>query len=85
MNTPDVTTAYRDGDMLFTAPKGVRVVTDRAGRIMSVIGMSVSPVRGMLRTTKGSVEFSAAANEQLDFIDDRLVTVRKGGYVPPTT
>lgn len=85
VNTADTTTAYRDGDELFSAPKGVRVVTDRAGKITSVIGMSVAPVTGALQTPKGSVEFSAAPNEQLDFINDRLVTVRKGGYVPPTT
>ncbi len=85
INTPETTTAYRDGELLFSAPKGVRVVTNRAGKIGSVIGMSVAPVSGTLRTANGSVEFSATANEQLDFSNDRLVTVRKGGYVPPTT
>ena len=85
VNTAETTIAYRDGHELFSAPKGVRVVTDRTGKIMSVIGMSVAPVQGTLRTSTGEFEFGAAANQQLDFIDDRLVTVRKGGYVPPTT
>jgi hypothetical protein len=85
VNTAETTTAYRDGDLLFTAPRGVRVVTDRAGTLTSVIGMSVAPVEGTLRMSSGSLEFRVAANEQLDLIGHQLVSVRKGGYVPVTT
>jgi hypothetical protein len=85
VNTSDSTTAYRDGDLLFTAPRGVRVVTDRGGAVTSVVGMSVQPVEGTLRLTSGSLEFRADANEHLDLIGHQLVSVRKGGYVPVTT
>lgn len=85
VNTAETTTAYRDGAPLFTTPKGVRVVTDRGGRITGLIGMSVTPVEGLLEAGGAAVSFRAEANEQLSFIDGRLVSVRKGGYVPPTT
>jgi hypothetical protein len=85
VNAAETTTAYRDGDLLFTAPKGVRVVAGRNGEINSVIGMSVQPVDGTLRMSSGSLEFHVAANEQLDLIGHQLVSVRKGGYVPVTT
>jgi hypothetical protein len=85
VNTAETTTTFRDGAPLFTAPKGVRVVTDRAGHIVSLIGMSVAPVEGVLEAGGASVRFRAEANEQLSFTDGRLVSVRKGGYVPPTT
>jgi hypothetical protein len=85
VNSGETTTAYRDEALLFTVPKGMRVVTDRDGAIKSLIGMSVTPIEGMLETGGQSIAFRAEANEQLDIIDGRLVSVRRGGYVPPTT
>ncbi len=85
INTPEATTAYRDEHELFTAPKGLRVVTDRAGTIVSVIGMSVAGTAGTLRTPARTYELSVGANEQLDLIDGRFVSVRVPGLVPPVT
>jgi hypothetical protein len=85
VNSGETTTAYRDEALLFTVPKGMRAVTDRDGTIKSLIGMSVTPIEGMLETGGQSIAFRAEANEQLDLIDGRLVSVRRGGYVPPTT
>jgi hypothetical protein len=85
VNTADTTTAYRDGRELFAAPKGLRIVTDRAGAIISIIGMSVTAISGTLRTPAGGREFSIAANEQLDLIGGTFVSTRKPGLVMPTT
>ena len=85
VNSGATTTAYRDEALLYSAPKGVRVVTDRSGAIKSIIGMSVTPVAGALETDGASIAFRAEANEQLDLIDGRFVSVRRGGYVAPTT
>jgi hypothetical protein len=85
VNTAQMTTAYRDGHELFSAPRGLRVVTDRSGTIVSVIGMTVAGVSGTLRTPTTSYDHTVAANEQLDLIDGRFVGVRKPGFIPPTT
>ena len=85
INTAETTTAHRDGRELFTAPRGLRIVTDRAGTIVSVIGMSVTAVSGTLRTPTASYDLTVAANEQLDLIDGRFVSVRQPGIIPPTT
>jgi len=85
VNTEAVSTAWRDGERLFSAPKGVRIVTDRQGDLVSLIGMSVPGVAGSLHTAHGEVPFRAAANEQLDFIDGRLVSTRAPGLVPPSS
>ena len=85
INTADTTTAYRDGYELFTAPRGLRIVTDRDGAVLSVIGMSVGAVSGTLRTPAASYEVGVAANEQFDLADGIFVSVRKPGLVPPTT
>ncbi len=63
----------------------MRIVTDRAGGIVSLIGMSVSDVEGILRRPEGDLPFRIAANQQLDLRDGRLVSVRDPGLVPPTT
>jgi hypothetical protein len=85
VNSGAATTAYRDEALLYSAPKGVRVVTDRSGTIRSIIGMSAAPVEGALEAGGTALAFRAEANEQLDLIDGNLVSVRKGGYVAPTT
>jgi hypothetical protein len=85
VNTSETSTAFRDGHELFTAPKGVRVVTDRAGTIVSVIGMGVADIDGTLRTPSNAYELHVSANEQLELIDGRFVSIRKPGLIPPTT
>jgi hypothetical protein len=85
INTAAESVAYRDGALLFAAPKGVRIVTDRRGKLVSLIGMSVQGIDGTLKLADAEIAFSAAANEQLDFIDGRLVSVRMPGLVPPSS
>ena len=85
VNTNALSTAYADGDLLFQVPKGVRVVTERRGRITSLIGMSVNEIEGSLKTMDGEVPFRVAANEQLDLREGRLVSVMRPGLVHPTT
>ena len=85
VNSRETTTAFRDGDLLFQAPKGIRVITGRDGTIRSLVGLSVNTIDGSLVTPDGATPFRIAANEQLDLNDGRLTSVRKPGLVPPTT
>lgn len=85
VNGADTSIAYRDGRELFVAPTGLRIVADRAGRIVSIIGMSARSVSGTLRTPTVNYNLVIAANEQLDLIDNSFVSVRKPGLIPPTT
>lgn len=85
VNTAETTTAYRDGHELFAAPRGLRIVTDRSGAVLSVIGMSASTITGTLRTPASSYTLTAAPNEQLDLVDGRFASVRQPGLIPPTT
>ena len=78
-------TAYRDQALLFAAPRGIRVMTDRDGQVLSLVGMSASPVAGTLRTAQGDLDFRVAANEQLDLRNGRLIRVRNPGLVLPAS
>jgi hypothetical protein len=83
VNATTGSSAWRDGAPLFAVPGGVRVITDRSGQIRSLVGLSVQDVGGTLNTPQGDIPFRIAANEQLDLEGDRLVSVRKPGFVPP--
>lgn len=81
----ETTTAFRDGALLFQAPKGIRVISDRDGTIRSLVGLSINTIDGSLVTPTGATPFRIAANEQLDLNDGRLTSVRNPGLVLPTT
>lgn len=83
VNAGGVSTAYRDGELLFSAPKGVRIVTDRRGNLRSIIGMSVNTISGELATIDGNISFSAAGNEVLDIESGTAKSVSKPGLVYP--
>lgn len=85
VNTPRGSMAWRDGEGLFAAPAGVRVVTDRRGEVRSLVGMRAGGADGDLVTAQGRFPFRIAANEQLDLVSGGLSSVRKPGFVPPTT
>jgi hypothetical protein len=84
VNSAAGSTAYRDGEVLFDAPGGVRVITDRSGAVRALVGLSVQDIEGTLTTPQGDIPFRIAANEQLDLEAGRLVSVRKPGLVPPS-
>ncbi|MBL4806524.1 MAG: hypothetical protein JKY31_04455 [Rhodobacteraceae bacterium] len=81
VNSSEKSTAFRDGELLFSAPKGIRVVTDRRGEILSIIGMTVQTVEGVLKTANGQRPFIINPNQQLDWVNGVWVNVRDIGYV----
>jgi hypothetical protein len=83
VNTRDGIAAWRNGEPLFHAPRGVRLVTDRKGVIRAAIGMSFMAVEGAIWTPSGSIPFRAAANEQLELRGHQFVTMRDPGVVAP--
>lgn len=83
INTLDTSTAYRDGELLFALPRGVRVVTDRQGKVLSLIGMRTDPVSGTLKTSSGAFDFTIGANQQLDLEKGGWKIVRDIGLVTP--
>jgi len=81
--TRETMSAFRDGQPLFTAPAGVRVATDRTGALRRVIGMTVRPVEGAIRTDAAAIPFRAEGNEVLRLVDGRLAADASPGVVFP--
>ncbi|PWV99505.1 hypothetical protein DFQ01_11482 [Paenibacillus cellulosilyticus] len=83
-NTHSMCAIYREGELLCEFPAGVRVVTDRVGKIRKAIGMSVQMVEG--RLVQGGVELPLriAGNEVLRLQDGRFEVESAPGVVMPT-
>lgn len=84
VNTSKRSTAYRNSEWLYDAPKGVRLVTTRDGDIKSLIGMSVEPVNGVVNTPSGGLPFQAAANDVLTLENGVFSVSSAPGLVPPS-
>jgi hypothetical protein len=79
-------TVQRDGRPYVEFPHGWRLVTDRAGRVRAVVGMSARTVTGTLVTDDYRIELSVAGNERVDVDSDGGVTSRTSvPIVGPTT
>ena len=74
-----------DGTPLFSAPSGIRIITDRNGALTGVVGMRLTPVEGTIVTPQGDLAFRVEANEQLELHGGGFVRVRSPGVVLPTT
>jgi hypothetical protein len=76
---------YREGVEYVRFPRGWRLVTDRAGAVRAVIGLSARPVRGTLVVSGRPVDLTLAPNERVDFDERGHLTGRGGpGLVHPT-
>lgn len=83
-NTPQEAAVYRDEQLHLRFPRGVRAVTNRAGELQSIIGMSACTIEGVLEYDGQSIPFRIAGNEELRFANGTFEQVREGGIVPPT-
>jgi hypothetical protein len=73
----------RDGAEWLSFPRGWRVVTDRSGTPMAVVGMSAQPVAGTLTIAGERLELEVSGNERIE-LDGVNVTGRATpGVVAP--
>ncbi len=83
VNGPAGAQMYRGGELVLAFPAGLRLVTDREGRLKSVIGMTARRTAGSIQYMGRDIPFAVSGNEQLDFVEGRLVSVFNPGVVPP--
>lgn len=84
LNTPNECMIYRDKAEHLRFPSGIRVATDRQGRLRSITGMSARTVQGTVSWEGRDYPFSASGNEVLEFTGDGFATIAGGGIVPPS-
>lgn len=74
---------YRNGQEYMTFPFGVRVVLNRDGQLLRLIGMSVSRIEGELRYQGEGIPFKIKGNEQLAYTDGGFASISDIGVVLP--
>ncbi|WP_301624101.1 MGH1-like glycoside hydrolase domain-containing protein [Paenibacillus apis] len=84
VNTRQGSVIYRDEEARIQFPYGTRVVTDRNGQLIKIIGMIASPVEGTVQVEGKGYPFSVKGNEQLAFTGDGFETLSDIGIVMPT-
>ncbi|CAM3845070.1 hypothetical protein COLU111180_10655 [Cohnella lubricantis] len=72
LNLREGSAIYRGGEPYMTFPSGVRVVTDRNGELIGVVGMSARTVEGTLSWGGRELPFAARGNERLRYEDGQL-------------
>ncbi|MEO2203846.1 hypothetical protein ABGV42_08855 [Paenibacillus pabuli] len=84
VNTSDQMVVYRKGSIHIQAPAGIRLVTDRRGKLEHIIGMSVRTIKGELTYQGKSLPIQIKGNEMQCFTEDGLQTVRDIGIIYPS-
>jgi hypothetical protein len=82
-NTHKTCAIYREGELLCEFPAGVRIVTDRAGNVRKVIGMTVHMVEGRFVQDGVELPLRIAGNEVLRLLDGRFEVESAPGVVMP--
>lgn len=66
-----------------TFPFGVRVVLNRGGQLLRLIGMSVRRIEGELRYRGEGIPFKVKGNEQLEYTDGGFASISDIGVILP--
>ncbi|MDQ0059068.1 MGH1-like glycoside hydrolase domain-containing protein [Paenibacillus harenae] len=85
LNGEDGSVIYRNGERWISFPGGIRVITDRSGMLLGIIGMVARKVEGTIAWNGLDIPFSVSGNEQVVLAGSQF---RAGGpaigIVPPT-
>lgn len=83
VNGREGSSVRKDGELLYSFPYGVRLVTGRSGDLKALIGMTVRDVCGSVRWRGRAIPFRISGNEKLNYVGGGFVSVEKPGIVPP--
>ena len=78
-----ISTVYKDGEKLYEFPQSVRLVTDRAGNLRGLIGMSVRDIKGDVVYKSRSIPFKVSGNEILEYDGQGFMSAENPGVVRP--
>lgn len=84
VNTRQGAVIYRNRQEHIRFPFGVKIITDRKGRLQSVIGLSVEEIQGHIIYEGREIPLTVKGNEMLAYEDGSLVSRRDIGMVFPT-
>lgn len=79
----DIVEVHRDGRLVLTFPRGWRVITDRHGEVVEVVGLAATPISGELRIGGESVPLVVAPNDVVEIRSGMPAARHHVVFVPP--
>lgn len=73
----------REGRPAFSFPRGWRVIVDRDGTPVAVVGLSAGPVRGELRLADGVLPLEIAPNERVEIAHGEVTSRSAVEFIAP--
>jgi hypothetical protein len=83
VNEREISSVYKNGELLCQFPPGVRLVTDRQGGLRFLIGMTVRRIAGSVVYQGRSIPFAVSGNERLEYSGEGFRSVANPGVIPP--
>jgi hypothetical protein len=83
INRPGMSFVYRNGELLYSFPEGIRLITDRTGLLLGIIGMSNRTIEGHVKNNGEKFHFTAQGNEVLRLDNGSFVSINNPGVIPP--
>jgi hypothetical protein len=83
INEKGQSSIFKTGELLYTFPQSIRVVTGRDGSLKELIGMTIRNVRGEIRYQNTLFPFTILGNERLKYTGTGFVSVEAPGVVLP--
>jgi hypothetical protein len=84
VNEREASSVYGDGELLYEMPRGVRLVTDRAGGLKGLVGMTVRTVSGDIHYRGRAIPFTVRGNGRLAYDGASFASVDDPGVVLPS-
>lgn len=83
LNAADESLFYRNGELACRFPNGLRLVTDRAGALFAIEGLSSRTITGTVTYADRAFAFAIAPNERQRFTGDGFEHLSSPGLVLP--
>lgn len=84
INSEETASIYVSAKLRYRFPSGIRLVTDRAGNLKAVIGMTMRRVEGIIEYGETQISFGVDGNETLVYENGAFYSASSPGIVYPT-
>jgi hypothetical protein len=83
VNGRKISSVYKNGELLYQFPPGVRLITARDGTLRGLTGMTVRRIKGRVAYQGRNIPFAVSGNERLEYTGTGFVSIAAPGVIPP--
>jgi hypothetical protein len=83
INKKGISAIYKNGEIIYSFPAGIRLVTSRTGELKEVIGMTIRRIHGEVFCQNKKIPFVVTGNEKLKYNGLTFASIENPGIVLP--